>query len=213
MTRRRCDGLCLMPGMLGIEVIGAAAGGTDAVRQAAAIPDVALVDRHMPNSEVVDATRLILRRQPPVRVVMLAALSDDDPASDALQPGARGPLAKNADAGETRQAMPAVRAGQAQPDPSVPATPHAQTRAAVTRRIIAHATRGWPRLIRTGLGPSGPAPGSAASYPARNQAPTSTGLAPGPEGISDESLSCQLTPEPFTVGELNVHLHDAQGAG
>jgi DNA-binding NarL/FixJ family response regulator len=112
------DGLCLMLGLLGIEVIGVA-GGTDAVRQAAAIPDVVRMDLHLPDGDGVEVTRLILRQQPSVRVVVLTAFSDHDPASDTLQAGARGLLTKNASAGEIRQAMPTARAGQAQPDPSV----------------------------------------------------------------------------------------------
>jgi DNA-binding NarL/FixJ family response regulator len=78
------DGLCLMLGMLAIEVTGAAAGGTDAVRQAAAVPDVGLMDLHMPDGDGVEATGLILRQQPHVRVMVLTAFSDDDPVSGAL---------------------------------------------------------------------------------------------------------------------------------
>ena len=119
------DGLRLMLGLLGllgIEVPGAAAGGTDAVRQAAAaVPGVILMDLHMPDCGGVQATRLIARRPPDVRVVVLTGFSDDDPVVGALRAGARGRLSKDADAGagEILQAMPPVRAEQAQLDPSV----------------------------------------------------------------------------------------------
>jgi DNA-binding NarL/FixJ family response regulator len=114
------DGLCLMLRMLGIKVTGAAVDGTDAMRQAtAAVPDVVLMDLHVPNSDRVEAIRLILRQQPDVRVVVLTALSDDDPASAALRAGARSLLTKNASGGEILQAMSTVGVRDAQLDPPV----------------------------------------------------------------------------------------------
>ena len=115
------DGLSLLLGMLpGVEVIGTAVDGTDAVRQAeAALPDVVLMDLIMPNCDGVEATRMIARRQPDVQVVVLTAFSDDDSVFAALRAGARGYLTKNAGAGEILQALSAVRAGDAQLDPSV----------------------------------------------------------------------------------------------
>lgn len=115
------DGLSLLLGMLpGVEVIGTAVDGTDAVRQAeAALPDVVLMDLIMPNCDGVEATRLIACQQPDVRVVVLTAFSDDNSVFAALRAGARGYLTKNAGAGEILQALSAVRAGDAQLDPSV----------------------------------------------------------------------------------------------
>jgi len=115
------DGLSLLLGMLpGVEVIGTAVDGTDAVRQAAAcVPDVVLMDLSMPNCDGVEATRLIASRQPEVRVVVLTAFADDDSVFAALRAGARGYLTKNAGAGEILQALSAVCAGEAQLDPSV----------------------------------------------------------------------------------------------
>ena len=115
------DGLALLLGLLpGVEVIGTAVDGTDAVRQAvAALPDVVLMDLSMPNCDGVEATRLIACQRPDVRVVVLTAFSDDDSVFAALRAGARGYLTKNAGAGEILQALSAVRAGDAQLDPSV----------------------------------------------------------------------------------------------
>lgn len=115
------DGLTLLLGLLpGVEVIGTAVDGADAVRQAAATgPDVVLMDLSMPNGGGVAATREILRQQPRARVVVLTAYSDDDSVFAALQAGARGFLTKNASAGEILRALSSVRAGDAQLDPSV----------------------------------------------------------------------------------------------
>ena len=115
------DGLSLLLGMLpGVEVIGTAVDGTDAVRQVEAVlPDVVLMDLIMPNCDGVEATRLIARQQPDVQVVVLTAFSDDDSVFAALRAGARGYLTKNAGAGEILQALSAVRAGDAQLDPAV----------------------------------------------------------------------------------------------
>jgi DNA-binding NarL/FixJ family response regulator len=115
------DGLSLLLGMLpGVEVIGTAVDGTDAVRQAAAwVPDVVLMDLSMPNCDGVEATRQIAGRQPDVRVVVLTAFADDDSVFAALRAGARGYLTKDAGADEILQALSAVCAGEAQLDPSV----------------------------------------------------------------------------------------------
>ena len=115
------DGLRMLLGMLpGIEVIGTAVDGNDAVRQAVkAVPDVVLMDLHMPNCDGVEAIRRIVREQPSVRVVVLTAYSDDDSVFAALRAGARGFLTKDAGATEIFQAVSAVCAGDAQLDPSV----------------------------------------------------------------------------------------------
>ena len=115
------DGLCLLVGMLpGVKVIGAAVDGEDAIRQARRdVPDVVLMDLHMPNCDGVEATRRIVCDQPSVRVVVLTAYSDDERVFGALRAGARGYLTKNASAGEILQAVAAVCAGNAQLDPSV----------------------------------------------------------------------------------------------
>jgi DNA-binding NarL/FixJ family response regulator len=115
------DGLAMLLGLLdGIEVIGTAVDGADAVRQALAVePDIVLMDLNMPTVDGVEATRRLVEAGARARVVVLTTYADDDWVFRALQAGARGFLTKDAGAEEIQQAITTVAAGQAQLDPSV----------------------------------------------------------------------------------------------
>ena len=115
------DGLAMLLGLLdGIEVIGTAVDGADAVRQTlAADPDIVLMDLNMPTLDGVEATRRLAESGARARVVVLTTYADDDWVFRALQAGARGFLTKDAGADEIEQAITTVAAGQAQLDPSV----------------------------------------------------------------------------------------------
>jgi DNA-binding NarL/FixJ family response regulator len=109
--------LSLLPG---IDVVGAATDGDDAVRQALALrPDVVLMDLNMPRCNGVEATEQLRDRQPGTRVVVLTTYADDDWVFAALQAGARGFLTKDAGAEEIHRAIASVASGDAQLDPSV----------------------------------------------------------------------------------------------
>jgi DNA-binding NarL/FixJ family response regulator len=115
------DGLVVLLGMLpGIEVVGSAVDGDDAVRQALALaPDVVLMDLHMPRCDGVEATRRLTLARPSLHVVVLTSYSDDKSVLAALRAGARGFLTKDAGAADILQAMSAVAEGNALLDPSV----------------------------------------------------------------------------------------------
>jgi DNA-binding NarL/FixJ family response regulator len=115
------DGLAMLLGLLdGIDVIGTAVDGADAVRQTlAADPDIVLMDLNMPTVDGVEATRRLVEAGARARVVVLTTYADDDWVFRALQAGARGFLTKDAGAAEIEQAISTVAAGQAQLDPSV----------------------------------------------------------------------------------------------
>jgi DNA-binding NarL/FixJ family response regulator len=140
------DGLCLLLSVLGIEVVGTAIDGTDAVRQAvAALPDIVLMDLCMPNCDGIEATRQIMSQQPGVHVVVLTAFSEDENVYAAIRAGAHGFLTKNASAGEILQAISTVSAGGAQLDPSV------------QRRIVEALARGeYPGVPDSGQDAAGP---------------------------------------------------------
>jgi DNA-binding NarL/FixJ family response regulator len=115
------DGLCALLGMLpGVEVVGAAIDGHDAVRQTLALaPDIVLMDLYMPNCDGVEATRRLTGIQSRTCVVVLTSYSDDATVMAALRAGARGYLTKDAGAEEILRAVSAVSGGGAQLDPSI----------------------------------------------------------------------------------------------
>lgn len=115
------DGLAMLLGLLdGIEVVGTAVDGADAVRQVPiAQPDIVLMDLNMPTLDGVEATRQLVEQGARARVVVLTTYADDEWVFRALQAGARGFLTKDAGAAEIEQAIRAVAEGQAQLDPSV----------------------------------------------------------------------------------------------
>ena len=118
------EGLVSLIGLLpGIEVVGAAVDGDDAVRQAGELsPDVVLMDLNMPRCNGVEATERLREEQPETRVVVLTTYSDDAWVFSALQAGARGFLTKDAGADEIHRAITAVAAGLS-PGPAGSANP------------------------------------------------------------------------------------------
>jgi DNA-binding NarL/FixJ family response regulator len=118
------------PGLL---VVGQAADGADAVRQACQLePDVVLMDVRMPVMDGLQATRQILSaaaRPDRPRVLMLTTFDLDDYVYKALRAGASGFLLKDATAAELVHAVRVVAAGDALLAPSV------------TRRLIADFAR------------------------------------------------------------------------
>jgi DNA-binding NarL/FixJ family response regulator len=115
------EGLATLLGLLpGIEVVGTASDGEEAVALAAELaPDVVLIDLRMPRCDGVEATRRIRERRPDANVVVLTTYADDRSVLDALRAGARGFLTKDAGAEEIERAVAAVARGEAAIDPAV----------------------------------------------------------------------------------------------
>ncbi len=103
----------LLGTVAGLEVVGEAGGGTEAVEQAIAmVPDVVLMDLQMPDGNGIDATRAIAAACPSVAVLVLTMYEEDDMVFSSLRAGARGYLLKGADQDEVVRAIHAVAAGQ-----------------------------------------------------------------------------------------------------
>jgi DNA-binding NarL/FixJ family response regulator len=117
------EGLVTLLGTLpGIEVVGAASDGREAVALVAATaPDVALLDLRMPGLDGVEATRRIRAEHPATQVVVLTTFADDESILGALQAGAIGYLTKDAGREHIGRALEAAAAGQSVLDAAVQA--------------------------------------------------------------------------------------------
>lgn len=107
------DGLVALLGAIdGLEVVGAAADGREALHVAAeTAPDVVVMDIQMPRLDGIEATRFLVGRQPGIRVVMLTMNEDDDTVLAAIRAGATGYLLKGSGADEVHHAIRAAAAG------------------------------------------------------------------------------------------------------
>jgi DNA-binding NarL/FixJ family response regulator len=98
----------------GVEVVGQAADGGEAVRLAAELhPDVILMDLRMPLLDGAGATARILAERPATRVLVLTTYADDASIAAALRAGALGYLTKDAGRRELLAAVRAAAEGQA----------------------------------------------------------------------------------------------------
>ncbi|MEU4169383.1 response regulator transcription factor [Streptomyces sp. NPDC026665] len=114
----------------GIEVIGQAVDGLDAVRQVAELaPDVVLMDIRMPELGGIEATRRITTDTPHIKVLVLTTFDLDEYVYEALRAGASGFLLKDASAEQLAEAVRVVAAGDALLAPGI------------TRRLIAEFSR------------------------------------------------------------------------
>jgi len=103
------EGLVLLLGGLpGIEVVGAAADGEQALTQVAEhCPDAILLDLNMPVLDGIGATRRLVAEHPKVAIVVLTTYVDDTNVLEALKAGARSYLTKDADRTDIARAPPA----------------------------------------------------------------------------------------------------------
>ena len=106
----------------GIEVVGEAADGREAVAAAERErPDVVVMDLVMPRLDGVQAMRELSARVPRARVIVLTSFLDDDRLLPAIRAGAAGYLLKNVEPAELARAVRAADAGEALIDPVVAA--------------------------------------------------------------------------------------------
>lgn len=107
------DGLAsLLEPLPGIDVVGRAADGVEALELARARrPDVVIMDLQMPRLNGIEATRRLVAEQPDAGVLVITMGEDESTVFTAVTAGARGYLLKGADADEVVQAIRTVHAG------------------------------------------------------------------------------------------------------
>jgi two-component system NarL family response regulator len=85
----------------GLEVVGVAGDGFEALAQARALrPDIVLMDIQMPKLDGLATLRLLKAEMPAVKVLMLTMSADDEDLFEAIKSGASGYLLKTRDSEE-----------------------------------------------------------------------------------------------------------------
>jgi NarL family two-component system response regulator LiaR len=104
----------------GIEVVGEAADGQQAMTQADALnPDVILMDLVMPNMDGIEATRRITAGETGPRVLVLTSFAGDDKVFPAIKAGALGYLLKDSEPADLVQSIQQVYRGEPSLQPSI----------------------------------------------------------------------------------------------
>jgi DNA-binding NarL/FixJ family response regulator len=160
------SGLRLMiDGARGIEVIGEASDGREALDRVAELaPDVVLMDIRMPRMTGLEALAALRDRGRTARVVMLTAFDTDEFLLEALRTGAVGFLLKDSPPEEVVEAVLAAGADRPRFSPEV------------LRRLVRLAANGAAGLSASS--PGGPHSASA-------DAPAEDSPGPAPEGITE----------------------------
>lgn len=97
----------------GFEVVGEAGDGGEAIRRTLeSMPDVVLMDLHLPTVSGVDAIHGIAEQAPHVRVLVLSASGEEADVLEAVKVGASGYLLKTATAAEVTDAVRRVASGE-----------------------------------------------------------------------------------------------------
>jgi DNA-binding NarL/FixJ family response regulator len=111
----------------GIEVVGEAADGEEALARIAALaragtpPDVVLMDMQMPRLDGVQTTIQVKESWPEIDVIAVTSFLEEARIRAALEAGATGYLLKDADATDVVDAIRAAVAGEVRLDPAVAA--------------------------------------------------------------------------------------------
>ncbi|SRR6266536_1663493 len=135
--------LAFLEGESDLDVVGDAAGGTEALDLLARLdaegmrPDVVLMDLQMRPVDGIESTRMVRARYDEVEVVALTSFGEPERVQRALEAGASGYLLKDADADEVAAAIRAAYRGELQLD------------AAVARGLMATLQGGTPAAALT----------------------------------------------------------------
>lgn len=107
------DGVASLLRTWGLEVVGEAADGWEAVEKARALsPDLILMDINMPKCNGLQATRLIKTELPTTSIVMLTVSEDEQDLFEAVKSGAAGYILKEVDGEEFGHLIMGISRGQ-----------------------------------------------------------------------------------------------------
>ena len=116
------EGLQNLLAARGMEVVGTASDGLEALEKARALrPDVILMDVQMPRCDGLAATRLIKAEMPTVQIVMLTVSEEDEDLFEAIKSGGSGYLLKSLDADRFFQLLSGLERGEAPLSPGLAA--------------------------------------------------------------------------------------------
>lgn len=97
-----------------MEVVGEANDGVEAIDVARElVPDVILMDIHMPKCDGLEATRMIKRELPNVKIVILTVSDDDQNLFVAIKSGAQGYLLKDLEPAKLYDLLESISRGEA----------------------------------------------------------------------------------------------------
>ncbi len=115
-----CEGLATLMTGAGMQVVGSAGNGRDAVRMVhEQAPDIVIMDISMPEMNGFEATTDICSRFPAVQVVVLSMYSSTAHVHQALAAGAMGYVLKASAGTEVVEAVRAVCAGRRYISPAI----------------------------------------------------------------------------------------------
>jgi NarL family two-component system response regulator LiaR len=115
------EGLCgLIKTEPGMELVGEAADGAEAVRQARALqPDVILLDLLMPHKDGIQAIKEIKAENPAARILVVTSFAENRRVFAAIEAGALGYLLKDASPQELIRAIRDVYRGESSLHPTI----------------------------------------------------------------------------------------------
>lgn len=183
----------ILEGEDGLEVVGEASDGAEAVEQVRILePDVVLMDVRMPVLDGIEATRAISTSGSNARVIILTTFDLDEYAFAGLQAGASAFLLKDVAPAELTQAVRVVASGDAVVAPRV------------TQRLLETYVRG------NGAAVAGRAGGSQGQVPAPQRDPLLDDLTPRETEMLEsmaEGLSNAEIARKFFLSEATVKTH------
>ena len=183
----------ILEGEDGLEVVGEASDGAEAVEQVRILdPDVVLMDVRMPVLDGIEATRAISTSGSNARVIILTTFDLDEYAFAGLQAGASAFLLKDVAPAELTQAVRVVASGDAVVAPRV------------TQRLLETYVRG------NGAGVAGRSSGSHGNVPAQQRDPLLDDLTPRETEMLEsmaEGLSNAEIARKYFLSEATVKTH------